>query len=55
MRDFTLCLRGGMVVMHPVAKFILVVVFALCLMAGCGCTDGRIENAADYTVKGKGL
>ena len=40
--------------MHPLVKFIIVVVIALCLMAGCGCTDGRIDNAADYSVKGKG-
>jgi hypothetical protein len=33
--------------MHPVCKFLVVVVVALCLMAGCGCTDGRIENATD--------
>jgi len=40
--------------MHPLLKFIIVVVIALGLLAGCGCTDGRIENAADYSVKGKG-
>jgi hypothetical protein len=40
--------------MHPVLKFVCVVVIALCLMAGCGCSDGRIENATDYSVKGKG-
>lgn len=41
-------------VMHPLVKFIIVVVIALCLMAGCGCTDGRVDNASDYSVKGKG-
>ncbi len=40
--------------MHPLLKFFVVVVIALCLMAGCGCTDGRVENASDYSVKGKG-
>ena len=38
-------------VMHPLLKFIIVVVIASGLMLGCGCTDGRIENASD-TVKG---
>lgn len=33
--------------MHPVLKFVCVVAIALCLMAGCGCTDGRIDNASD--------
>jgi hypothetical protein len=37
--------------MHPVCKFLVVVVIALCLMAGCGCSDGRIENGSDI-VKG---
>ena len=33
--------------MHPVLKVVCVVAIALCLMAGCGCSDGRIENATD--------
>lgn len=36
--------------MHPLLKFLVVVVIASGLMLGCGCTDGRVENASD-TVK----
>jgi hypothetical protein len=34
-------------VMHPILKFIVVVVIASGLLLGCGCSDGRIENATD--------
>lgn len=37
--------------MHPVLKFVCVVAIALCLMAGCGCSDGRIENATDRVLR----
>ena len=37
--------------MHPVLKFVCVVAIALCLMAGCGCSDGRIENGTERVSK----
>lgn len=40
--------------MRPIVRFVLVVALAFYLWVGCGCTDGRIDNASDYTVKGKG-
>jgi hypothetical protein len=49
-----LSLRKTVIRMHSVLKFFIVVAIALCLMAGCGCSDGRIDNASDYSVKGKG-